>query len=252
MSRAASPGPGDVAVSTFCEVRKRGLRRAANHPHQHRCDDLDGDQGLAGPQLRGADLKALVHERYRRRFGATSGGFGRRARDPAGVSTAPEPGAPLSSPVVPQSTCSPPLHTGRRAYVERLAGCGSRSVVVHRASLRRASGRDAGRHRGLAAAPHAAVTHTLWRGRECPRWQCMRRASQYYIKHEYASHLQKRLASRGCKGSNTISISDRARAARPWWCPASRPDARLSEARCTITLRDPHSARRSTKACRPV
>ena len=108
VSRAASPGPGDVAVSTFCEVRKRGLRRAANHPHQHRCDDLDGDQGLAGPQLRGADLKALVHERYRRRFGATSGGFGRRVRDPAGVSTAPEPGAPLSSPVVPQSTCSPP------------------------------------------------------------------------------------------------------------------------------------------------
>ena len=112
VSRAASPGPGDVAVSTFCEVRKRGLRRAANHPHQHRVRCPRRDRGLAGPQLRDADLKVLVHERYRRRFGATSGGFGRRARGPASVRTALEPGAPLSLPVVPQRApepmCSPP------------------------------------------------------------------------------------------------------------------------------------------------
>ena len=115
VSRAASPGPGDVAVSTFCEVRKRGLRRAANHPHQHRVRCPRRDRGLAGPQLRDADLKALVHERYRRRFGATSGGFGRRARGPASVRTALEPGAPLSLPVVPQRApepmCFPPSFT---------------------------------------------------------------------------------------------------------------------------------------------
>ena len=48
------------------------------------CDDLDHDQGLVGPQLRGADAEALVHEGYRNRSRATSGGFGRRARSPTG------------------------------------------------------------------------------------------------------------------------------------------------------------------------
>ena len=165
MSRAASPGPGDVAVSTFCEVRKRGLRRAANHPHQHRVRCPRRDRGLAGPQLRDADLKALVHERYRRRFGATSGGFGRRARGPASVRTALEPGAPLSPPVIPQRAPEPMLppllHTGRRAFVERLAECGSRSMVVHRASKRRASGRDAGHHRGWAARARSEIEIAL-------------------------------------------------------------------------------------------
>ena len=94
VSRAASPGPGDVAVSTFCEVRNAACAELPTIRISTVCDDIDGDRGLARPQLRGADPKALVHERYRRRFGATSGWFERRARGPAGVMTALERRSP--------------------------------------------------------------------------------------------------------------------------------------------------------------